>query len=97
MSRSLSVSFGVHAMRFLIAILSITALLSVSLSTAEAGRRKSHARHYVEPAYGGRVYGWRHSSGESHDRVRAQSCDAAGEYSGYPDWARAAFTCGRSR
>ena len=31
----------------------------------------------------------------AHDR--AVSCDPAGQYSGYPDWARAAFSCGSRR
>lgn len=31
------------------------------------------------------------------DIIRAESCDPAGRFSGYPAWARAAFTCGSQR
>jgi len=34
---------------------------------------------------------------DSSERDRAQNCDGAGQYSGYPDWARIAFACGSRR
>ena len=32
----------------------------------------------------------------SSDSDRARDCAAGGRFSGYPDWARTAFTCGGS-
>ena len=34
---------------------------------------------------------------DSAEHDRAQGCDPAGQYSGYPDWARIAFACGSRR
>lgn len=34
---------------------------------------------------------------DSAEHDRAQNCDAAGRFSGYPDWARNAFACGGDR
>ena len=32
---------------------------------------------------------------ETADHIRAVSCDPSGSYAGYPDWARAALSCGK--
>ena len=34
---------------------------------------------------------------DSAEHDRAQGCDPAGQYAGYPDWARVAFSCGSGR
>jgi hypothetical protein len=49
--------------------------------TAEAQSTKKARAAQPKPA----------AASSSFDRVRADSLDPAGDYRGYPDWARAAF------
>ncbi len=85
-------------MRILILLVSALVLATPWQGPAEAKSRKARAQAHTDHQHSARVYGWRHrDSSDFRDHLRAQSCDAAGEYRGYPDWARAAFTCGRSR
>jgi hypothetical protein len=80
-------------MRVLIAV---AALLSASLAMALAAeaRQQKQARspdYSTSPAHKSDYYGGKRARGESHDCVRAESLDPAGNYKAYPCWARAAF------
>lgn len=91
-------------------VIVITAIAAAAIGTvAEASQDRGKPRHnsYTSGSYEaheagrpGRAYRYRarRQSGDSEaDIIRAESCDPAGRFDGYPAWARAAFTCGSQR
>lgn len=85
-------------MRWALLCIPALALATVAPGPADAGKRKIQPRDRAEQHHYPRGQGWRQrDSSDERDRLRAESCDPAGEYRGYPAWARAAFTCGRTR
>lgn len=72
-----------------------TMALVILAGDADAGERISHhhaVRHHVHQRH---QYHHVARADRYEEHLRANDCDPGGEYSGYPDWARAAFTCGR--
>lgn len=89
-------------MRALATGLSLITLVAVVATTspAEARREKFKSRDHVH-SYDER-YDRSHRARRAYrdsemDIIRAESCDPGGRFSGYPAWARAAFTCGSQR
>ena len=92
---------------FGIALASLAAVSMVSAAYASQDRSKPRHNSYTTGAYqhhetrGNRTdyrYRARRESADSEaDIIRAESCDPAGRFDGYPAWARAAFTCGSQR
>lgn len=88
-------------MRILMIGLCFTASLTVAASAdAPRGEGKPHRSEVARGERGDarRDTRPRRQTGENEmDRIRAESCDPAGRFDGYPAWARAAFTCGSQR
>ena len=70
---------------------------------ADAHKSKGKARIYSSDAYEDQRdqrrndRARRYSQDSEADIIRAESCDPGGRFTGYPAWARAAFTCGSQR
>jgi hypothetical protein len=80
----------------------VLALVAMVATSAEAyhelSRKRTRVHENAPRASVVRAYRNRQYSRDTEaDIIRAQSCDPAGRFSGYPAWARAAFTCGSQR
>ncbi|MEQ1710713.1 MAG: hypothetical protein ABL908_04855 [Hyphomicrobium sp.] len=90
-------------MRTLVIALSVLATVSMA-AAAEASRDRAKSRY--DAKLSSDAYDDRRGTRERHNRtrrpngdseadiIRAESCDPAGRFAGYPAWARAAFSCG---
>lgn len=85
-------------MRMVLLCVSALAIATAVPDPADARKRKALPQDRAEQHYSPRGQSWRRQdSSDAQDRLRAESCDPSGQYRAYPAWARAAFTCGRSR
>ena len=76
-------------MRFMMRLMSAALIAAVALGAAAPADAKSkRQKKVVKTAVAERVQEPR----ESYDCIRANSQDPAGNYRGFPCWARAAFT-----
>ena len=78
-------------LRGLVVVMAVTSAFAVDSSPSAADQRRKKTT--AERASAERS----HARSESADHVRAVSCDPGGSYAAYPDWARAAFSCGGGR
>lgn len=65
---------------------------TLALESAPSVAEPRHKKQQAEQSRSGRSHA---KTVETADHIRAVSCDPTGSYAAYPDWARAALSCGK--
>jgi hypothetical protein len=65
---------------------------ALTLQSASSSAEPRHKKQQAEQTRSGRSQA---KTVETADHIRAVSCDPTGSYAAYPDWARAALSCGK--
>ncbi len=78
--------------RLLVGVIGALTVMGVIAASAEPIGVKSKARAKAAPPAQSKVEKQQVRAIETYDDIRANSQDPAGNYKGFPSWARAAFT-----